>query len=105
MNKGYAVHPLGSPRAAAIIALQKLTNAKLDSAITLYVEREKAKLGTLIGVGEDGVIFSEREGWNPDLPDAFDQIGMVPWVQIHELLGNVPDGTTGDFLQVGGNKH
>lgn len=105
MSKGYAVHAIGSPRAAVILALQKLTKDKIDTALRLYVQQATISVGTLIGVGEDGVIFSNTKNWQPTSPDAFDQIGMVPWIQVHEILGNVPEGTTGDFLQSGGNNH
>jgi hypothetical protein len=41
--------------------------------------------------------------WRPDQPDAFaDPIGNIPWVQIHELLGTLPEGSTADFFNTNG---
>lgn len=60
-------------------------------------------VGTLIGVNKDGFFGSTREGWRPDQPDAYaEPLLNIPWVQIFEYLGRVPDGTTGEFLRSGG---
>lgn len=105
MNKDYEVFSFGSPTAAVIMALQKLTMDHIDTALKLYTEQEAVRIGTVIGITNDGLFFSATENWNPSLPNAFDGIGMTPWVQIHELLGNVPDGTTGEFLEGKGRNH
>jgi len=48
------------------------------------------------------VFGSRREGWRPDLPDACDQ-PFIPllWLQVLELLGRVPKGSTAKFLEDG----
>lgn len=101
----YQVHGSGSAGEAALLAVNKLTKDKIGDALRIYAKRENAIIGTILGVSVDGVIFTPTENWRPNMPDAFTDIGIVPWIQIHELLGNVPEGTTGDFLQSGGNNH
>ena len=45
---------------------------------------------------------SRREGWHPDLPDACGEPFIpVLWLQILELLGRVPKGSTARFIQDG----
>lgn len=101
MNKGYPIYAFGTPRSAVILALQKLNKDQIDKAIGLYKEKNTLHVGTVLGVSDDGVFFSEADNWHPEMEDAFGQIGMAPWVQVHELLGNVPEGTTGEFLKTG----
>jgi hypothetical protein len=56
----------------------------------------------MVGINEDGVFGTAREGWRPDLPDAL-QEPFVPllWLKVHELLGRVPEGSTAQFIQDG----
>ncbi|MEJ1643805.1 hypothetical protein SMA60_26670, partial [Escherichia coli] len=71
----------------------------IKKAVELWHQDSKSTIRTVIGVGEDGLIGSERDGWHPDLPDAFSSgLVMIPWVQILELLKRVPEGATGIFL-------
>jgi hypothetical protein len=53
-------------------------------------------------MNEDGVFGTSRAGWRPDLPDAL-QEPFIPllWVEVHELLGRVPKGSTARFIQDG----
>ena len=45
---------------------------------------------------------SRREGWKPDLPDACAEPFIpVLWLQVLELLGRVPRGSTAKFLEDG----
>jgi hypothetical protein len=99
-KQGYRVHGLDSPEAQAELARQGLTRADLEQAITAFEQAEKTRVGTLIGISEDGVFGSDREDWSPDQPTAFSEplIG-IPWVQVLELLGRVPKGTTGRLLE------
>ena len=76
----------------------------LATAVARFQKAEKVRVGTLIGVNQDGFFGSTEESWSPDRPGAFDQpLLNIPWVQILELLGRVPENTTGEFLDGGGN--
>lgn len=94
----YQVHTRGSVGEAALLAVNKLTKDQIADALRIYAERENAVIGTILGVSVDGVIFTPVEGWHPNRKDAFTDICIVPWIQIHELLGNVPEGTTEGFF-------
>lgn len=105
-NPGYAVHFIDSPAGQAALAAHGLASRDLDRAVAEFQKQEGVRVGTWIGVNQDGFFGSPREGWRPDQPDAFaEPLISIPWVQILELLNRVPDGTTGDFLASGGNRH
>jgi hypothetical protein len=102
--KGYTVHHIESPAGRAQLAKCGLTTRDLAKAIARFQKAEEIRVGTLIGVNEDGFFGSTDEGWTPDKPGAFDEALLsIPWVQIYELLGRVPVNTTGEFLKGGGN--
>ncbi|CAA6605792.1 hypothetical protein MTBLM1_70008 [Rhodospirillaceae bacterium LM-1] len=102
----YVVHLIESPAGQAALAVQKLSTRDLARAIAEFQKREGVRIGTLIGVNQNGFFGSAREGWRPDQPDAFSKpLINIPWVQILELLNEIPDGTTGQFLASGGNRH
>ncbi len=102
----YTVHLIDSPAGQAALASRGLTTRDLASAVAEFQKRENVRVGTLIGVNQDGFLGSTREGWRPDQPDAFaEPLVNIPWVQLLELLDRVPDGTTGEFLEFGGNQH
>ncbi len=105
-NPEYTVHHIDSPAGQAALASRGLTTRDLARAVAEFQKRDNVRVGTLIGVNQDGFFGSTREGWRPDRPDAFaEPLINIPWVQILELLGRVPDGTTGEFLASGGNGH
>ena len=100
----YGVHLIDSPAGQAQLAKRGLTARTLATAIARFQVAEKVHVGTLIGVNEDGFFGATEEGWTPDQPGAFDKpLLSIPWVQILELLGRVPENTTGEFLESGGN--
>ncbi len=102
---GMTVHLVESPEGQAELAKRGLTTHDLATAIAAFQKTERVRVGTLIGVNEHGFFGSTAEGWRPDQPDAFaEPLLNVPWVQIFELLGRVPSGTTGEFLEGGGNQ-
>ena len=97
--QGYGVHLIHSPAGKAELATRGLTARDLATAVARFQAAEKVSVGTLIGVNEDGFFGSTREGWSPDRPGAFDEpLLNIPWVQILELLGRVPENTTGEFF-------
>jgi hypothetical protein len=57
---------------------------------------------TIVGINDDGVFGTPREGWKPDLPDTCAE-PFIPllWLQILELLGRVPRGSTAKFREDG----
>ena len=96
MTKGYAVHHIESPEGSNLLALHNLTPADIQEAVVRYDRKEKSHIRTVLGLGSDGLIGSERENWNPGLPDAFaETFIIVPWVQIFALLGRVPEDAIG----------
>ncbi len=102
-TEGYAVHHVDSPAGQAQLAKRELTARDLTRAVARFQTAEKVRLGTLIGVNDDGFFGSTEDGWTPNQPGAFDEpLVTIPWVQILELLGRVPEKTTGEFLDGGG---
>ncbi|MBM3556072.1 MAG: hypothetical protein FJX47_11030 [Alphaproteobacteria bacterium] len=102
----YTVHLVESPAGQAALAAHGLTTSDLARAVVEFQRRESVRVGTLIGVNQDGFFGSTREGWRLDQPDAFaEPLLNIPWVQILELLNRLPDGTTGEFLESDGKQH
>jgi len=100
-EKGMQVHHIRSVEGQVTLTLQKLTPETLAQAIVAYQKAENIKIGTSIGVNEQGYFFSDDLDWHPAKPGAFDNLNFIPWVHIHELLRNVPEGTTEDYLKSG----
>src|SRR5919106_1823214 len=99
---GYLLYPADSPEARVLLAEQGLGPADLDRALARLERAEGTTVRTIVGINEDGVFGVSREGWRPDLPDAL-QEPFIPllWLKVHELLGRVPEGSTGRFIQNG----
>jgi hypothetical protein len=99
---GYRPYPPDSPEARALLAEQGLGPADLERALAHLERVESTRVGTIVGINEDGVFGVSREGWRPDLPDACHE-HFVPllWVKVHELLGRVPAGSTRRFAKHG----
>ena len=95
---GYRLHPPDSPEAEALLSDRGLTRADLDHAIAELGRTEGIQIRTIVGISTDGVFGSRRQGWQPDLPDAC-KAPFVPvlWLQVLELLGRVPQGSTAKF--------
>jgi hypothetical protein len=99
---GYRLYPPNSPEAGALLAEQGLGPADLDRALARLESNDGTAIGTIVGINEDGVFGVSRAGWQPDLPNACHE-PFIPllWVKVHELLGRVPAGSTGRFIQNG----
>jgi len=102
--QGLTVHSGDSDAGRRILARQKLDASQLAHAVAKYEATEHVRVATWIGVHKRyGFFYSSDPQWRPDSPDAFAQsIGVIPWVQIHEILGRLPEGTTGDYLNTKG---
>jgi hypothetical protein len=101
-RRGYQRHPPDSPEAEALLTERGLTRADLDRAIAELARTEGDHIRTIVGINDDGVFGSRREGWRSDLPDACAEPFIpVLWLQILELLGCVPKGSTAKFLEDG----
>jgi hypothetical protein len=98
----YSLHGLDSPEGEAVLARRGLTRADLERALGELERSEAIRIRTIVGINDDGVFGSTREGWRPDLPDACRE-PFVPllWIKILELLGRVPQGSTARFLEDG----
>jgi hypothetical protein len=99
---GYQLHAQGSPEAEALLSERGLTRADLDRALAELARTEGIAIRTIVGINDDGVFGTRREGWRPDLPDACAE-PFIPllWLQVLELLGRVPKGSTAKFLEDG----
>jgi hypothetical protein len=99
---GYQLHVPDSRAAEALLTERGLTRADLDQALAELARTEGIQIRTIVGINDDGVFGSGREHWRPDLPDACAE-PFVPllWLQVLELLGRVPQGSTANFLRDG----
>jgi hypothetical protein len=99
---GYRLYSAHSPEAEAVLAEVGVTRADLDRALATLERSEAIRIRSLVGINHDGVFGSTREGWRPDLRDACRE-PFVPllWLKILELLGRMPEGSTGRFLEDG----
>jgi hypothetical protein len=87
-RKTYQLHALESSEAKTVLAKQGLTRAELEDALVALKRADNVTVRAIIGVNDDGVFGTNRDGWSPDLPDAFkDPIIALPWRQILDLLG------------------
>jgi hypothetical protein len=99
---GYRLHPLDSPEAEALLHERGLTRADLDRALTELERTAGIRVRSIVGLNDDAVFGSALAGWHPDLPQARDE-PFIPllWLQVLELLGRVPQGSTARFLKDG----
>ena len=99
---GYRLYAPDSPEAEAVLAEVGVTRADLDRALTALERSQGIRVRSIVGINADAVFGSTREGWRPDLPDACrDPFIPLLWIQILELLGRVPEGSTARFLADG----
>lgn len=102
MRRGYQLHAPDSAEAEALLRERGLTRADLDHAIAELARTESIAIRTIAGINDDGVFGTRREGWRPDLPGAHNEPFIpVLWLQVLELLGRVPKGSTARFLEDG----
>ena len=94
----YQVFFMDTPEANELLRQRKLTNVDLVCAITEFEKAENISIGTPIGVNKDGFFGSREKGWTPEGAEKEKSLQFIPWVQILELLGRVPEGTTGEFM-------
>jgi len=79
-----------------------LTRPELDHALAELERIQGIQIRTIVGINDDGVFGSGRKGWQPSLPDACGEPFIpVLWLQILELLGRVPKGSTAWFIHDG----
>jgi hypothetical protein len=99
---GYRLYAPGSPEAGALLAEQGLGPADLEGALARLESTEGTAIRTVVGINEDGVFGTGREGWRANLPDAC-KAPFIPllWVKVHELLGRAPAGSTARFVKDG----
>jgi hypothetical protein len=101
-RRGYQLHAPDSPEAEALLTERGLSRADLDRALAELERREGIVIRTIVGINDDGVFGSRQAGWHPDLPDACAEPFIpVLWLQVLELLGRVPQGSTAKFLKDG----
>ena len=98
----YRLHGLDSPEGEAVLTERGLTRPDLDRALAELERTEGIRIRSIVGLNQDAVFGSMREGWRPDLPDACRE-PFVPllWLQVLELLDRVPRGSTARFREDG----
>jgi hypothetical protein len=101
-RRGYQLHAPYSPEAEARLVEHHVTWADLARALAELERTEGIAIRTIAGINDDAVFGTRRESWRPDLPDAYDE-PFIPllWLQVLELLGRVPEGSTAQFLDDG----
>ena len=101
-RRGYQLHALYSPEAEAPLVEHRVTWADLARALAELARTEGITIRTIAGINDDAVFGARRESWRPDLPDAYGE-PFIPllWLQVLELLGRVPEGSTAQFLADG----
>jgi hypothetical protein len=99
---GYRLYAPDSPETGALLAEQGLSPADVDRALACLECSEGIRVRTIVGINEDGVFGTSREGWRADLPDACHE-PFIPllWLKVHELLGKVPAGSTARLVKDG----
>jgi hypothetical protein len=101
-RRGYCLHPPDSVEAEALLTERALTRPDLDHAIAQLARAEGIAIRTIVGINDDGVFGTRRQDWWPDLPDACHEPFIpVLWLQVLELLGRVPRGSTAKFREDG----
>lgn len=102
--EGFTVQPVGSDEGRLILIRKQMTSSQLADAINKYQADEKVEVALVIGIHEEhGVFYTPDPSWDADAPDALDKpIGFIPWVQVFELLGRLPEGSTDAFLSING---
>jgi hypothetical protein len=101
-RRGYQLHAPDSPEAEALLIERDLTRADLDQALAELARTEGIAIRTIVGINDDGIFGTRRMGWRPDLPDACAEPFIpVLWLQVLELLGRVPKGSTARFREDG----
>jgi hypothetical protein len=93
---GYRLYRPDSPEGRELLARHSLTSADVDQALLRHQETKGTSIDTIVGLNEDGVFGATGE------PAARHQT-VVPllWLQVLELLGRVPEGSTARFLEDG----
>jgi hypothetical protein len=101
-RRGYQLHAPVSSEVEALLRERGLRRADLNRAIAELERTEGIAIRTIVGINDDGIFGTRRAGWRPDLPDACAEpfIPML-WLQLLELLGRVPRGSTAKFLHDG----
>jgi hypothetical protein len=99
---GYRLYGANSAEAQAVLDEVGVTRAEIERALAVLERGEGTRVRSIVGINEDGVFGSTREGWCPDLPDACKE-PFIPllWLKVLELLGRVPEGSTARFIEDG----
>jgi hypothetical protein len=102
MRRGYQLHAPHRPEVDALLIERGLTRTDLDRALAELARTKDIRIRSIVGINHDAVFGTRRAGWRPDLPDACAQ-PFIPllWLQVLELLGRVPEGSTERFVKDG----
>jgi hypothetical protein len=78
------------------VAGHGLTSADVDRALLRYHEAAGTRIDTIVGLNEDGLV-----GATGDPSTRHQTVVPLLWLQVLELLGRVPEGSTARFLENG----
>jgi hypothetical protein len=93
---GYRLYRPDSPEGRELLARHGLTSADVEQALLRHQEATGTRIRTILGLNEDGV-FGAAGGPAP----RHRTVVPLLWLQVLELLGRVPEGSTARFLKNG----
>jgi hypothetical protein len=93
---GYRLYRPDSPEGRELLAGHGLTSADVERALLRHQKATGTSIDTIVGLNEDGLFGATGE------PAARHRT-VVPllWLQVLEILGRVPQGSTARFLEDG----
>ncbi|MCZ2341350.1 MAG: hypothetical protein LC104_06080 [Bacteroidales bacterium] len=100
------LHRVNSDEGRHILALKQLVIDELSHALARYEIVENVQVRLVIGIHEQqGVFYSTDSQWENTTNSIGAPVGVIPWMQVYELLGYVPEGSTTDDLNINGKNN
>lgn len=97
------IFPHGSSQFFALAAKHRLSVADLEQMMTRLKQVEDVEIKQALGLSTQGFFGTTLMDWDAESLDEC--LHFVPWVQIYELLGRIPLGSTQDYLNSDGKVH
>jgi hypothetical protein len=82
----YQVHRPGGAGEAALLAANGLSREGAAQVLQLYARQNEITIGTILGVGIDGILFTPTSNWQPDKSITPIDVVIVSWDQARRLL-------------------
>jgi hypothetical protein len=58
---------------------------ELPPIIQTYMAKENVTYHMILGINGDGVICSPVKDWNPQHPEAFSNLDVIPWADVKKI--------------------